>query len=151
MAYAENTKVPLERSIADIIDMVRRAGAESIGQMHERDGFMIMFALGERRMKFTVPLLTEYRGPHSHGNGKRVDEKAWLEQRNRQKGRALMLVIKAKLESVESGVETFEQAFLANIMLADGSTVYDRAKEPIALEYQSGKVQPMMLMGPADG
>lgn len=148
MAYAENTKVPLEQSIAEIITMVRKAGAESVGQMHERDKFVIVFALGERRMKFSVPLITNWEGPTRARNGVDIDVKAKIEQANRQKGRALMLVVKAKLESVESGVETFEQAFLANIMLADAQTVYERMAEPIALEYRTGKVQPLMLSGP---
>lgn len=147
MAYAETTKVPLEQSIAEIIGMVRKAGAEQLGQFHDRDRFVIMFTLGDRQMKFTVPLIVEYKGPAYHGNGKPVDRKAWLEQRNRQKGRALMLVIKAKLESVESGVETFEQAFLANIVTANGQTVFERIEQPLALEYGGGKVAPLMLEG----
>ncbi|HZV56134.1 MAG TPA: hypothetical protein VFF89_00535 [Sphingobium sp.] len=120
MAYAETTKVPLEQSIAEIIGMLRRAGAEQLGQFHDRDRFVIMFTLGDRQMKFTVPLVMNYEGPEKGGNGRKIDQAAWLEQRNRQKGRALMLVIKAKLESVESGVETFEQAFLANIVTVGG-------------------------------
>lgn len=146
MAFAENTKVPLEQSIAEIIGMVRKAGAESVGQMHDRDKFIIVFALGERRMKFAVPMVTQYDGPEKSGNGRAVDQKTWVEQRNRQKGRALMLVIKAKLESVESGVETFEEAFLANIVLpGDNLTVYERMADPIAIEYKTKRVQPLML------
>ena len=34
--------------------------------------------------------------------------------------------MKAKLEVVETGIETFEQAFLANIVTADNMTVYER-------------------------
>jgi hypothetical protein len=117
MAFAETTKVPLVQSIAEIIGMIRRTGAESIGQFQDRDGFTIFFALGERRMKFTVPLVTEYLGPKRAGNGRAIDTAARLEQMNRQKGRALMLVIKAKQES-------------------------------IAVEYKSGRVQPLMLGGP---
>lgn len=146
MAYAANTTVPLERSISEIIGMVRKAGAESIGQMQERDSFVIVFALADRRMKFKVPLVTEYCGPSVAGNGRRVDAAARIDQQNRQKGRALMLVIKAKLESVESGVETFEQAFLGNIMLADGQTVYENIAEPIAIEYQTGRANGPLLL-----
>ncbi len=145
MAYAANTVVPLENSIAEIIRMIRKAGAESIGQMQERDRFVIAFALADRRMKFTVPLVTSYDGPEVARNGVRIDPVARIEQSNRQKGRALMLVIKAKLESVESGVETFEQAFLGNILLDGGQTVYERVAEPIALEYRSGRPQPLLL------
>lgn len=148
MAYAENTKVPLEQSIAEIIGMVRKAGAQQLGQFQERDRFLIMFTLGDRQMKFTVPLVTTYDGPLRSGNGRPVDAKARIEQMNRQKGRALMLVIKAKLESVESGVETFEQAFLANIVVHGGQTVYDEIRKPLALQYTEGKIAPLMLGGP---
>lgn len=148
MAYAEKTTVPLERSISEIVTMIRKAGAESIGQMQERDSFVIVFALADRRMKFKVPLVTEYCGPAVARNGVRIDQAAAIDQLNRQKGRALMLVIKAKLESVESGVETFEQAFLANIMLAGGQTVYESVQEPIAIEYQTGRANgPLLLTG----
>ena len=36
------------------------------------------------------------------------------------------MVIKAKLEAVESGIVTFEQEFLAHLVLPDGATVGDR-------------------------
>ncbi len=148
MAYADTTKVPLEQSIAEIIGMVRRAGAEQLGQFHDRDRFVIMFTLGDRQMKFTVPLVMTWEGPTRGGNGREIDVKAKIEQANRQKGRALMLVIKAKLESVESGVESFEQAFLANIVTANGQTVYDRIQQPLAVEYKEGRVGLLMLEGP---
>lgn len=75
-------------------------------------------------------------------------------QWRRQRGRALLLVIKAKLESIESGVETFEQAFLANVVLANGETVHDRIAGPISDEYRTGAVQPtthLFLPPPAKG
>lgn len=152
-AAARRASMDLTRALAD----VRRFG----GVLEHPDGSRawgffglnkpprIMFTLGDRQMKFTVPLVMTYDGPERGGNGRVIDQQAWLEQRNRQKGRALMLVIKAKLESVESGVETFEQAFLANIVTLGGQTVYERIREPLRLEYSEGKVQPLMLSGPA--
>jgi hypothetical protein len=35
----------------------------------------------------------------------------------------LLLIIRAKLEAVESGITTLESEFLANILLPDGGTV----------------------------
>ena len=151
MAYAESTSIELEASIGQIVTMLRKAGAARIGQMQEPERVTIYFELGDRHIKFVVPLVTEYAGPEKHGNNRAVDEAKWLDQRNRQRGRALMLVIKAKLESVESEVETFEQAFFANVVMADGQTVYERASQQIALEYDTGKVQAgqMLLGGPS--
>lgn len=47
------------------------------------------------------------------------------EQACRQRWRALSLCIKAKLEAVETGISTFEQEFLANIVLPDDRTIGD--------------------------
>jgi hypothetical protein len=43
-------------------------------------------------------------------------QRAW-EQAVRQRWRALVLVIKAKLEAVESGITSFEDEFLAHTVL----------------------------------
>lgn len=146
MAFAEGTTVELETSVSQIVTMVRRAGGERVGQFHDNDKYHVWFTLDERQMRFSVPLVLEYSGPSRSGNGRAIDQRKWIDQRNRQKGRALMLVIKAKLESVESGVETLEQAFLANIVMADGKTVYERIQEPLAIEYAGG-VPDTLLIG----
>lgn len=154
MAYAERTEVPIEKSIAEIVTMLKRAGAQQIGQMDEPTRFTIQFAMQDRLVRFRVVLPTMGDAPTRDGAGRVLDAKqrgARLQQMIRQRGRALMLVIKAKLESVESNVETFEQAFLANVVLANGQTLYDRVAEPIAVEYKTGAVQPsstLFLQGP---
>ncbi len=92
--------------------------------------------------------MTVYAGPTSYRNGAPINSLAWLDQKNRQRARALMLVIKAKLESVESGVETFEEAFLANVMGADGRTVYEAIQPAIATQYRERSAA-LLLGGPA--
>lgn len=143
MSYAEQTNVPFEKSIADIITLIKRAGAGQIGQMEDAGRFVIGFKLADRAIKFVLPLETEYRGPTKAGNGRAIDPKKVIEQRNRSKGRALLLVIKAKLEGVESGIETVEQAFLANVVTLGGATVYERVSGDLALEYNTGQVSPV--------
>jgi hypothetical protein len=64
-----------------------------------------------------------------------------------QRWRALLLVIKAKLESVESNIETFEHAFLAQIVMPNDQTVSEILNPIIAFAYKSGKM-PKQL-GPA--
>lgn len=146
MAYAENTSIAIEQSIAEIIGMVRKAGADRIAQYEEPDRFTVSFFLNDRLIRFRVPLVTEYKGPASYGNGRAVNQAEWIAQRNRQRGRALMLVIKAKLESVESEIETIEEAFFANVVMADNQTVYERVSEHVALEYDTGKVSNTLLL-----
>ena len=131
MAYAETTRVPFERTVQDILTMLRKAGAEQVGQMEEAQRLTIMFAMNERQVRFRV-------GWDNTPTSKR------------QRGRALLLVIKAKLESIASDVETFEEAFLANVVMADGKTVHERVAGDLALEYRSGKPTMYLIAGPAE-
>ncbi len=148
MPYAESTTVPFEKSIAEIIGLVRKAGADQIGQMESRTAFTLQFKMAERMARFRVQFPDQ--AAIERLTGPRSDPAKVEEQWRRQRGRALLLVIKAKLESVESGVETFEQAFLSNVVLADGKTVYERVAEPIALEYRTAAPSVLLLGAPGE-
>lgn len=146
MAYAAGTEVSVERSRAEIEKMINRYGATSTAFMTSVDRAMIAFEADGRRVVFELPL------PHQSefaldGRGKdrtpdRLRE-AW-EQGCRSRWRSLALVIKAKLEAVASGITTFEDEFLAHIMMPDGITVGNKIKPAIAAWYASGKVQPLL-------
>lgn len=148
MAYAENTTVAFEKSIGDVIAHIKRHGAWGIAQMELPDSFTLQFTLAERMIRFRLPFRSIDEMPTHNGRREKLTDaqrRERLEQSKRQRGRALMLVIKAKLESVESGIEAVEQAFLANVVMADGATVYDRVSGSLAIEYQTG--QPDIVMG----
>ncbi|GAG36103.1 unnamed protein product [marine sediment metagenome] len=66
---------------------------------------------------------------------------------SRQKWRALSLVIKAKLEAVESGISIFEEEFLAHIVLPDGRTIGDFMIPQIKTIYSSGKMPKLLPIG----
>lgn len=151
MAYAERTTVPMEKSIAETITLIKRAGAVRCAQYDEPEGFQISFELHDRLIRFRVPFPKMDDMPQYNGNRVALTvarRREMLEQAKRQKARALMLVIKAKLESIESGVETFEEAFLPNIVLANKQTVYERIREPISIEYSTGVSSTNLLAGP---
>lgn len=151
MTYAANTSVAFEKSVAEIITLVRKAGAEQIGQMEDVDYFTVGFRLADRMIRFRVDFPAIDAMPTRNGRGVALSpaqRQEKLAQAKRQRGRALLLVIKGKLESVESGIETVEQAFLANVVMADGQTVYERISAPIALEYREGpRATPIALLG----
>ena len=155
MSYAENTAVAFEKSIAEIITLIKRAGAQRIRQEEAPDQFIIQFALADRVIRFRLPLPALADMPTRGGRNVTLtaaQRRDRLTQRHRQRGRALLLVIKAKLESVERGIETLEQAFLAHVVMADDRTVYDRIAEPIALEYRTGAPDATMgLLPPPKG
>jgi len=154
MAFAEETKISFEASIAEILKMVKRAGADQVGNYEGPDRHEIHFVLSERLIRFKLPLSTLNDIPLKDGRNSIMStpqREARLAKHRRQRARSLLLVIKAKLESVESGIETLEQAFLANVVMANGQTVYERVAEPIALEYKTGTPDVTMGLLPAPG
>lgn len=154
MAYANTTSVSVEKTEAEIKALLRKHGAESFMQGEEPGRAMIAFQMKERRIMFRLPLpkRDEKQFALDGRNNRRTAEKqtaAW-EQGCRSRWRGLFLCIKAKLESVESGIETFEEAFLSHVMLPDGSTVGEQVKPKIAAAYLSGTMQPL-LPAPSTG
>lgn len=152
MAYAETTKVAVEKSVAEIVSLVRANAGSQIAQLDDDDRYVIAFTLGGRQVRFVVtfdPVSAKRFERDGRGTTRTAAQRRdhW-EQHRRQRMRAMLLVIRAKFESVQSQVETFEQAFLANVVMADGRTVHEHIAEPIALQYQSGDVAPLMLTGP---
>lgn len=129
--YAANTSVSVERSRAEIESTLLRYGASQFMYGWDKDGAVIAFVVEpnrekKRQVRFMLPLPNrgERRFTH-HSRGMRTPdaaEREW-EQACRQRWRALALVVKAKLEAVESGIATFEDEFLAYILLPDGGTV----------------------------
>lgn len=110
--------------------MLERRGASRIFAASESGKAVIGFVLEDRLVRFDLrlPKLEEDRFWRTPGGKRRVGEgaedaarRAW-EQDSRELWRALALSIKAKLVSVEAGVESFEQAFLAHVVTDDGRT-----------------------------
>lgn len=130
MPYARNTKVPVDRSRNEIETLLARYGAGKFGYLQEDGRAVIMFEAADRRLRFDLPLPVGIK-----------DRDA---QECRRRWRALVLSIKAKLESVHSGIETFEEAFLAHVVMPDGRTVADHARLGIAAAYTSGVMQPLL-------
>ncbi len=149
MKYASQTAVSSEKSKAEIERMLTRYGATSFASGWQGDQATIVFSMADRRVKFILPLpkkdAREF--THSPKQGYRRSDadayKTW-EQATRQRWRALALVVKAKLEAVDSGITSFEHEFMAHIVMPDGKTVSDHALPMIAAVYQSGKVQALL-------
>lgn len=140
--YAANTTVTVEKSRNEIESVLARYGASKFMYGWDGDGAVIAFVIGEgdekRQVRFQLPLPSrdERRFTH-HSRGRRTAtevERQW-EQACRQRWRALLLVVKAKLEAVESGIASFEDEFLAYIMLPNGMTVSDLLAPQLAEAY----------------
>lgn len=150
MAYAADTKVSIGRSFAEINDMLRKAGANQLAQAEMPDKLAIQCYLSDRLLRFAVTIPPLSAMPTRNGRNSVLDDgqrKAILDQKCRQRARALLLVIKAKLESVESGVETFEEAFLANVVMPGGKTVAERVLPQIQAAYDADDGNMPLMIG----
>ena len=149
MAYAKDTSVAVSKSEAEIKAVIRRYGATSFASFETSAAAMIAFEMRGRRVVFKLPLpdraSREFTETPSGkwARSEKQAEQAW-EQACRSKWRALLLCIKAKLESVEAGIETFDDAFLAHIQMPDGITVGEHVRPTIALAYETNSMQPLL-------
>jgi hypothetical protein len=151
--YAASTKVSPATSQAEIKRTVLKYGAKSFGFFEDGDRAVVLFEAHDRRIRFNLSLPPKSSKEFTfHSRGVRTPSSAhaqW-EQACRQRWRALLLAIKAKLESVEAGIESFEEAFLSHIVLPEGETFGERATGAIAIAY-SGKPLPPLLASPGGG
>lgn len=148
MAYAENTSVSSEKSRAEIERTLRRYDADQFMYGWDQEKAVVGFRLAGRQIKFllTMPDKNDQKFKRSPKGRVRTPETAYKEweQACRQKWRALSLVIKAKLEAVESGIAIFEDEFMANIVLPNGSTVSQFMLPQIVEAYESGQMPKML-------
>lgn len=136
--FAKDTLVSVGSSKAEIERIVERYGAEQFMLGWSAEQALIAFTMNGRQIRFVLamPDRAERRFTH-HSRGARAPDaalKEW-EQACRQRWRALALVIKAKLEAVESGISVFEDEFLANIVMPSGRTVGDEIRPAIEQAY----------------
>lgn len=147
--YAEGTSVPVEKSKADIERLLRNHGATGMLTAWDDDRgiSVVQFRLEGRmvRMQVLDPDVGEYRV--SPGGVRRSGEQARSAamREHMRRWRALMLVIKAKLELIEGGGSTAEREFMADLLLPDGSTLGDNIGPKLEAAYKSGKMPSLML------
>lgn len=150
MAYAEKTTVPIEKSKADIERILRKAGADQFVSGWDRekgvgriqcklDGIFLQFSI-------TAPEPDRFR---KTGTGRMRDEdalKTVLEKEEQRRWRGLLLVIKAKLEMIQTGQTTIQDEFMANILLPNQKTVGEWIAPQLAKAYERGTM-PKLLPG----
>jgi len=128
MSYASKTSVEVPRTRAEIEGLLVKHGATGFAFMSDRE-------LDRERLEFRMPmrglvLVVRLELPLPRRQDHALDVRGWArtsaqivtacEQAQRSAWRSLLLILKAKLVAVEAGVRTFEQEFLADIVVGDG-------------------------------
>jgi hypothetical protein len=107
--FAADTKVPVAQSQAEIEALVKGRGAESYMRGDDQGRAVVTWSMHDRRVMFELPLEpVKKAAKESQSRADKLERQLW---------RALYLCIKAKLVSVETGVESFEDAFLAQLVV----------------------------------
>ncbi len=144
--YAQNTNVAVSKSKAEIEKTLKRYGAKEFAYGCSPDKAMIGFIFKKRTIRRTIILPPKEDFRYTPTGLRRCDstiEKEW-EQACRQRWRALSLVIKAKLEAIESGIASLEDEFLAYIVLPGGSTIGQELEGEIDKIIETGKMSKLL-------
>lgn len=145
--YAVSTNVSSEKSKMEIERTLRRYGAEEFVSGWDQDKAVIMFKMDDRRIRFYLPMPEKdafRKTPRGRArNNEWAVDQAW-EQAGRQRWRALSLAIKAKLEAVASGITSFEEEFLAHVVMPNGKNLGALIVPQIAEAYEKKKM-PLLL------
>lgn len=147
--YAANTSVSSEKSRGEIERTLTKYGANSFMYGWQESSALIGFRLNGKMIQFHLEMpdknADEFKltpsGRRSRDSAAQL--KAW-EQATRQRWRALALVIKAKLEAVESGITTVEEEFLAHILLPNGQTAGSVLLPQIEESYKTGNMPALL-------
>lgn len=146
MSYAQGSKVPVDRSQSEIRKTLRRYGAGQFICADDWEGGQVMigFVHNGFTVKVTVPLPRPTDRAVTHGPGGKTRTEKQAEnaygQAIRSRWRALLLLVKGRLEEVEMGVSTFERAFMSYLVLPSGETVGDRMLPQISNGVAKGKM-----------
>lgn len=130
--YAATTQVPVSRSRDELERILTRYGADAFGYGWDGPRSVISFRAHDRYIRLAMDV------PDNP-------------QEERQRWRALVLVVKAKLEAVESRITTFEEEFLAHVVLPDNETVGEWLAPQIEQAYDDGRMPGSLLALPPGG
>jgi hypothetical protein len=150
--FADGTDVPVTRTRAELEELLTRNGATATAVFNSADNAAVAFEMQGRRVLMRLPLPPRKDRQFTHAifgaRGEQERSPAAAQQAHdkacRQKWRALLLAVKAKLVSVAEGVETFEDAFMAHVVMPDGRTVADHVRPRIAMSYAQGTMVPLL-------
>lgn len=152
--YAQGTTVPISKSKQEIEELLTKRKAKNFAAGSKDGTAIIAFELDKRHIRICFPLpdidapefavTVRYRkeAPSS------PELKAKLHEAEcRRRWRAVLLIVRAKLEAIESKIGTLESEFLANIVVPGGKTFGEFVGPQLQAAYERGVSMPPLLGG----
>jgi hypothetical protein len=150
--FAARTEVPAMRSRLELEELLERHGATGFAYAMVHGRAVVAFDLAGRRIRVELQLPDPAAPDFTHARHRsgHLVERPGAEavkrhqQAVRQRWRALLLVVRAKLEAVAAGIVSFEDEFLAYVVLPGGSTVSQEIRPRLAEAYRLGRTPPLL-------
>ena len=146
--YAINTETSVDSTKSQISRVLNRYGATTTS-INETQEFALIAAKIhgiQIRIKLDLPLPNDPEitmTPAKRYRSKPARKKEY-ERAIKSTWRAIYMIIHSRLEEVERGITTAQQAFMPWIMLPDNSTVEDHVIPTINTAYETGRVPPLL-------
>lgn len=138
--YARGTSVTPTRTRSQLQTLLRKHGAEAVALMEDSIEIRVGFRLQGRSFLLQVPSVTQNSVFLDITHGRRVKPRGWARLRTaqvrsmsnsiakaeeRERWRAVLLLVKSKLVAVSLGLTTVEREFLADLVLPDKRRVHE--------------------------
>lgn len=152
MRYARDTDVPPEQSRLEIERLLTAYGATHFGYFSEPKKVSVVFQFGKLPVRLDMPLPDPQHKDVRYINGRARTPKqqaSALDKLTRQSWRVLLLLIRAKLEAIEAHISSPEKEFLADIVLPNGTRIFDDIRPRLTHQPAAGeRVVAAKLEGP---
>lgn len=149
--YAKNTKVSINKSKAEIEGTLERYGAAAFqtGQDKDVGAAWLMFRIEAAVVKIVIqmPEFADFALTDTGMERSGVVQDDHWKKACRQRWRALALLVKAKLESVDAGISTIEKEFLGDLLLSSGQTIAQEMAPQIDAAFKNGEMPKLLLPG----
>lgn len=145
--YASKTTVSPEKSQSEIYSILRKYGATKFGAMEDVGKAYLFFEFNGLLIRVDVPLpdISDFELTASGRTRTNEQAKKEHEQSIKQRWRALLLAVKAKLESVEVGISTIEKEFMSFVVMPDGRQLSDHVVPKLNEISSTGKMPKLLV------
>jgi len=146
--YAINTETSVDSSKTQISKVLKRYGATTTS-INETPQFALVAAQIhgiQIRIRLQLPLLNdpEITMTPTRKYRNEVGIKKEYDRAIKSTLRALYMILHSRLEEIDRGISTAQQAFMPWIMLPDNSIVEDHVLPTIKTAYETGQVPPLL-------
>ncbi len=149
MPYAEKTTVSVGKTQDDLRRMIEKHGGDNFyaGHSNKTGELGIVFDAFSRRFRITLKMPSDEE-LRKDGRGSIRSETSFeraKSQAERSSWRLIYLIVKARTECLDAGVETFEQAFLGYTVLPDTNLILNDQVQPQIEQAYKGVATPNLL------